>query len=120
MVPGGISGTPTGTAVALALDVPFVIDRGEPKAYGKKKRFEGKFNPTRRCLVLDDLVTAGGTINKTVAALHETGYPVPVAKVVVVREEGEREEMEANGVRLDALVTKAVLSAAMRQNRRSD
>ncbi len=113
ITPGGVSGIPIGTALALELDIPFVIDRGAQKAHGLGKRFEGKFSTNNRCLVVDDLVTAGGTILKTVQALRDEGYTVSDALVVVDREEGGREELAKLGVKLHALVTKADLRRAL-------
>ena len=113
VVPGGISGIPIGTALAIELDRPFVIDRGVQKVHGLGKRFEGRFTDDPRCLLVDDLVTVGSTIIKTVLALREEGYRVSDAVVVVDREEGGREELAKLGVSLYSLVTKADLRRAI-------
>jgi orotate phosphoribosyltransferase len=113
VVPGGVGGIPIGTALSLELGRPFVIDRGEKKAHGLTRRFEGVFDGGDLCLVVDDLVTQGGTIRKTIEALREQGKRVTDALVIVDREEGGCEELGKMGVHVHALVTKAELRQAV-------
>ncbi|MBV8979030.1 MAG: orotate phosphoribosyltransferase [Alphaproteobacteria bacterium] len=107
-----ISGIPIASAISLALDVPFVMDRGKPKQHGLGQRFEGVFGTDPRCLIVDDLITVGSTLVQTVEALREMGKEVGHAIVVVDRNEGGRDLLAGLGVTLHALLTAGELRAA--------
>lgn len=114
IVAPALSGVPVAAALSLELDIPFVIDRGAPKNHGMSKRFEGSFNESPQCLVVDDLITVASTVLRTVAGLRDLGKIVSNVLVVVDREEGGREALEAVGVRLHALLTKSELLEALK------
>jgi orotate phosphoribosyltransferase len=112
-----LSGIPVVAAVALELDMSFVMDRGEHKQHGHAKRFEGRFTDSPNCLIIDDLITVASTLVKVVDGLRAIGKDVRNALVVVDREEGGRERLLDLGVTLHALVSKTELLAALRDNR---
>lgn len=116
VVAPALSGVPIVVALALKLDVPFVIDRGRAKRHGMGKRFEGAFRSDDRCLLIDDLVTAGTTLSDTIAALREDGRTVEDALVTVDREEGGVEALSAAGVRVRALITQSELRRAWEEH----
>src|SRR5438045_908116 len=62
LVAPAVSGIAIGAALSLYLDTNFVIDRGRAKEHGTTKRFEGIFEGNRRCIIIDDLITAGTTL----------------------------------------------------------
>lgn len=117
LVAPALSGVPLVVALGLELDVPYVIDRGRAKAHGMGKRFEGGFRGSERCLVVDDLVTAGTTLLDTVAALRELGRTVDAAIVTVDREEGGVERLAEQGVEVHALITQRELREAWERER---
>ena len=106
-----VSGIPIAAALSLALDVPYVIDRGAAKQHGMGKRFEGMFSDGAKALVVDDLITAGGTLVKTVEGLREVGKTVTHAVIVVDRQEGGPELLARHGVQVHALITRDELKA---------
>ena len=112
LVAPALGAVPIGTALALELDRPFVIDRGKTKGHGRGRRFEGTFGSAPRCLVVEDLITVGSTLQDSVRALREDeGREVDTALVTVDREEGGPEAMEALGVKVYSLLTQTDLRA---------
>lgn len=115
LVAPALGAVPIGTALALELDRPFVIDRGQAKGHGRGRRFEGTFGSAARCLVVEDLITVGSTLRDTVRALRDDeGRAVEAALVTVDREEGGPEALAALGVTVHALLTQTDLRATLR------
>ncbi len=103
---------PLATAVSLAaraegLHWPAYIVRKEPKDHGTARYVEGTENlkPGASLLVLEDVVTSGGSSIKAVERLREAGYKPVAVLTVVDREEGGRAAIEALGIKLIALTT---------------
>ncbi|MGD8398180.1 MAG: orotidine-5'-phosphate decarboxylase [Anaerolineae bacterium] len=93
---------PIGTAVALELGLPLIYPRKEAKAYGTARPVEGAFEAGERVVVLDDLITTGGSKLAAIEPLETAGLEVRDVVVLVDREQGGREELEAAGYRLHA------------------
>ncbi|WP_246149988.1 orotate phosphoribosyltransferase [Agromyces intestinalis] len=85
-----------GAARGLAYDA-FVV-RKEPKDHGRGKQVEGPDLEGKRVIVLEDTSTTGGSPLKAVEALRKVGAEVVAVAVVVDRDTGAREVIEAAGV----------------------
>lgn len=90
-------------AASLAGGLPFLIVRKEAKEYGTARRLEGPFEPGERVCVVEDVVTTGGALLESVAALREAGLVVDTAVCVVDREEGGADALARRAVRLRPL-----------------
>jgi orotate phosphoribosyltransferase len=90
-------------AASLAGGLPFLIVRGEAKAYGTANRLEGVCEPGERVCLVEDVVTSGGAALAAVEALREAGLRVSTAICVVDREEGGVDELARHGIRLRPL-----------------
>jgi len=90
-------------AASLASGLPFLIVRKEAKEYGTARRLEGPFEPGERVCVVEDVVTTGGALLESVAALREAGLVVDTAVCVVDREEGGADALARRAVRLRPL-----------------
>jgi orotate phosphoribosyltransferase len=79
--------------------------RKEPKGHGMGKRIEGPpLAPGARALIVDDVITTGGSILRARdALLEDAGAEVVGAMAVVDREEGGREALEKQGLRVISL-----------------
>lgn len=84
-----------GAARGLAYDA-FVV-RKEPKDHGRGKQVEGPDLEGRRVIVLEDTSTTGGSPLKAIEALEKTGAIIAAVAVVVDRDTGAREAIEAAG-----------------------
>lgn len=103
---------PLATAVSLAgrniqQSWPAFIVRKEPKGHGTSRYIEGveNFTPGARMLVLEDVVTTGGSSLKAIQRLREAGYDPVAVLTVVDREQGGAEVFEKEGLRFFSLLT---------------
>lgn len=71
-----VGGVPHSSALAYALGTPSVFIRKESKGHGKGQRIEGGDVAGKTTLLVEDLVTTGGSSLSAVAALRETGATV--------------------------------------------
>ena len=72
--------------------------RKESKAHGLQRRIEGTEVAGRRVLVVEDTSTTGGSVMTAVDALREAGAEVIGVAVIVDRDTGAREKIEAAGL----------------------
>ena len=82
---------PQGALVAEALNLPFVYIRNKPKDHGLENLIEGELKPGAKVVVVEDLISTGGSSLKAVEAIRKNGsevigmvasytYGFPVAK----------------------------------------
>lgn len=117
---GGITlgADPIATATSIAAYLggrpmhAFII-RKEPKGHGTGQWLEGRKNlpPGSRVVIVEDVVTTGGSSMKAVRRAEEEGLVVLGIVALVDREEGGRENIEAEGVWLRSIFTKSQLVA---------
>ncbi len=103
------AGIPIATLVAHKLKKPFLYARKEEKTHGTKSLIEGVVNKGDSVLVVDDVITTGGSLQHTIEALQERGAKVNHAIVLVDREQGGKENLVTMGVKLVALMTASKL-----------
>jgi orotate phosphoribosyltransferase len=87
-------------AASIASRLPFLIVRGEAKAYGTGNRLEGAFEPGERVVLVEDVVTSGGAAADAVRALRQAALECRTAICVIDREEGGADSLARLGVRL--------------------
>lgn len=83
--------------------------RKEPKGHGRGKQIEGNFKSGDTVIVVDDVITTGGSTIKAIDVIEREGGKVAFALVLVDREEGGREVIEARGVPVLALFSRSSL-----------
>jgi len=79
--------------------------RKEAKTHGTGKRIEGPFRAGDRTVVIEDVITTGGSALKAIAAIQQAGGTVAGVLALVDREEGGREAIEATGISVISLAT---------------
>ena len=79
--------------------------RKEAKAHGTGRRVEGNFSAGDPVVVVEDVITTGGSALKAIEAIREEGGTVLGILAVVDREEGGRAALEAAGHSVVALTT---------------
>jgi uridine monophosphate synthetase len=93
-----------GTAVSLETSLPMIYPRKEVKDYGTARQIEGEFRAGDRAVVLDDLITTGGSKLKAIAPLEAAGLEVKDVVVLIDREEGGAQELAEAGYRLHSVL----------------
>lgn len=98
------------SAIAGAPIRAFTV-RKEAKTHGTGRRIEGPFAGGDRVVVIEDVITTGGSALKAIDAITEAGASVLGVLALVDREEGGRAAIEASGHSVHALVTASQITA---------
>jgi orotate phosphoribosyltransferase len=75
-------------AYSLKTDMPFLIIRKGGREHGTKRKIEGDIKPGEKILLLEDVVTSGGSVIQAIDIVEEAGGEVVAVLTVVDREEG--------------------------------
>ncbi|HMA86600.1 MAG TPA: orotate phosphoribosyltransferase [Desulfosalsimonadaceae bacterium] len=116
LAPKGIGGLTMG-ADPIAIAVAYTsqlrenpIDafsvRKEPKAHGLRLPIEGNVQPGDPVIIIEDVVTTGGSTIKAINAVRDYGLEILSVIALLDRcEQNGRENIEACGVKMDSLLT---------------
>ncbi|KAJ0171280.1 hypothetical protein K1T71_012830 [Dendrolimus kikuchii] len=96
---------PLSAVMSVNTNTPMIMKRKETKLYATKKILEGVYQKGQRCLVVEDVVTSGGSLLETIQTLREEGLTVTHAVIVLEREQGGASVLNANGVGVKSLFT---------------
>jgi orotate phosphoribosyltransferase len=70
------AGVPQGALVADAMQLPYIYVRPKPKDHGMGNLIEGKIVKAQKVVLVEDLVSTGGSSLKAAKALEEAGFQV--------------------------------------------
>ena len=103
-----VAGVPFGglhvaTAFSLLVTTPMIYIH--PPATDKADVIEGIYVRGQSCLIIDDLITGGGSILQTAATLTEAGLVVRDAVTLIDRQEGGRNALRDAGINLISILT---------------
>ncbi len=70
------AGIPQGALIADALNLPFVYVRPKPKDHGMENLIEGKVTKGQKVVVVEDLISTGGSSLKACEALKDVGFKI--------------------------------------------
>jgi orotate phosphoribosyltransferase len=70
------AGVPQGALVAEALELPYIYVRPKPKGHGMGNLIEGKIEKNKKVVLVEDLISTGGSSLKAAQALKEAGFKV--------------------------------------------
>lgn len=85
---------PIATTYSLAFDIPLIMRRKEKKEYGTKQMIEGVYKTGQKTLVIEDVITTGGSILETTHDLEEAGIEVAAVIAVIDREQGGKQKLK--------------------------
>jgi orotate phosphoribosyltransferase len=94
---------------ASALETPTQVVRAftvrkEAKTHGTGKLIEGPFETGDHVAIVEDVITTGGSARRAVEAVRAAGGIVAGVLALVDREEGGREALESEGLKVEVLV----------------
>ncbi len=70
------AGIPQGALVAEALGLPFVYVRPKPKEHGMGNLIEGKVVKNQKAVLVEDLISTGGSSLKAAQAMRDAGFQI--------------------------------------------
>ena len=117
-----VGGVPHSSALAYAMNMPSIFVRKESKGHGKAGRIEGGAVKRKRVILVEDLVTTGGSSLSAVRALRQAGAIVSdlIAIVSYGFDEAARAFEQAD-VKLHTLTDfETLLEDALRRRRFTD
>lgn len=103
-----VAGVPFGglhVATAFSLNVSTPMIYIHPPGSSKANLIEGAYVRGQTCLIIDDLITGGGSILQTAATLTEAGLNVRDAVTLIDRQEGGRGALKQAGINLVSILT---------------
>jgi uridine monophosphate synthetase len=109
---------PIGVAMALELDRPMIYPRREVKEHGTRRAIEGIFRAGEKALLVDDLITRGGSKLEAIKTLQAADLMVEDVLVLIDREQGGGEDLAEQGYRLHAVLKLTQLLGALKARER--
>ncbi|MHA1839833.1 MAG: orotate phosphoribosyltransferase [Candidatus Ranarchaeia archaeon] len=105
-----VAGIPTAgisfaTRIAQRLNKPLLYVRTKPKGHGRKQMIEGNVVPGQELLLVDDLITDGGSKLFAVQSARESDMKVENIVVLLDRLQGGKDKLAQNSVSLHAACT---------------
>ncbi len=99
-----LGAVPLLVALALETGLPYVILRKKARGHGTGRAYEGEIRAGEKVLLVEDVATSGGTIQRAAEVLRGEGAQVERAVCVVDREEGGAESLREMGIGLEAVL----------------
>lgn len=104
------------TALSLATDIPFVVIRkrqyglegeveiNQKTGYGSSNLYINDLHPGEKILLIDDVVSTGGTLISTLTALKELDLNIKATVAVIEKGEGKQLVEEKTGIPIFSVV----------------
>lgn len=89
---------------AAGLSIPVFVVRKTVKEHGTRKVIEGPMSPGHRVLVVEDVITTGGSTAQAIERCREAGLVVERAIAILDRMEGRDKPITVEGVELESLL----------------
>ncbi|WP_185866124.1 orotidine-5'-phosphate decarboxylase [Blattabacterium cuenoti] len=94
---------PIATTLSLRSNIPLIIKRKENKGYGTKRMIEGIYKKGQNCLLIEDVITSGDSLLKTVIDLEKEGLIIKDILSILDREQGGTENIKKRGYNIRTL-----------------
>jgi len=116
-----LAGVPTAgisfaTAVARELSLPMIYVRKQEKDHGTQKMIEGVLEAGQEVIIIEDLVSKGGSILKTVETLRGSGATVSHAVATLDHGVGGKQNLEEKQIQLHTITTTIDLASQLNKS----
>lgn len=113
------AGIPHAAWVAQKMNLPMVYIRDKAKGHGKQNQIEGALKPDQKVVVIEDLISTGGSSLKAALAVNEAGaQALGVLAIFTYQLQQAGEAFSGKGMPLHALSNySALVQAAVKQGR---
>lgn len=113
------AGIPHAAWVAQKLNLPMAYIRDKAKGHGKQNQIEGRIAPGQKVVVIEDLISTGGSSLKAAQAVREAGAEVSaVLAIFTYQFEHAMKSFEEEGFQLETLSNySALIEAAVQQGK---
>ena len=111
------AGIPLAAVVSIKTGIPMVYVRKKPKEHGTKAQIEGILEDGKKTVLIDDMMTDGGSKLNFINGIRDAKGIVEDAVIVLDREQGGAETLKNVGVRLHSLITLKELLAYMKSKK---
>lgn len=95
-----MGGLPICSYVSTKYEIPMIMIRDSVKDYGTCRKVEGKYDKKNKCVIIEDVITTGGSVNKVIEFLKDK---VDIVGVVVIL---DRQEGYTCSVPVKSVITK--------------
>lgn len=89
---------PLATAISLYTRVPLIMARNASKEHGTKSLIEGEFMPGQQCILIEDVISTGGSVIETIERLQALGMRVQAVVAIASWSLGGDERIQQAGV----------------------
>lgn len=104
------AGIPHGALLADALGKPFIYVRDKAKGHGRQNQIEGEIKENQKVLVIEDLISTGGSSMKAIEALREVNVGiVGLLAIFTYGFDAAKETFNAANIHFDTLTNYDVL-----------
>ena len=100
--------------ISTKYDIPMIMARDVAKDYGTSKQIEGTYTKKHKCVIIEDVITTGGSVNKVIELLKDK---VEIIGVVVIldRQEGFQCNVPVKSVLCKTDIIKHRLTSLIKQ-----
>lgn len=110
------AGIPHAAWVSDEMELPMCYIRSKAKGHGKGKQIEGIATPGQKVVVVEDLISTGGSVITAVQALREAGCEVlGIASIFTYELAKGRTQLDAEGITNHSLSNYATLVSVAKE-----
>ena len=66
-----LGGLPIAIYISTKYNIPMIMVRNKVKNYGTQKQIEGEFNENDDCIIIEDVITTGGSVKESLEILKD-------------------------------------------------
>ena len=97
-----LGGLPIATYISTKYNIPMIMIRDKVKNYGTQKQIEGEYNDNDYCIVIEDVITTGGSVRDSLEILKGKLNVISICAVLnrsnikIIKTNGDNEDNKVN------------------------